>query len=133
MQSSQVIARLIGPLLAVIGIAMLTNSQTYRTIGDQFLTNYAVIYLSGIMVLAMGLGILNWHHHWTADWRSLITAIGWMFCLSGVWRILAPQFVVFVGNGILATSNFFIDAGIVLLALGGFLTFKGYAASETTS
>ena len=43
-----------------------------------------------------------------------------------MFRILAPQFVAFVGGAIIAHSGFFIGAGIVLLALGGFITFKGY-------
>ena len=50
-----------------------------------------------------------------------------MTCV-GVFRILAPQFAVFVGGGIVAASGFFIGAGVVLLALGGFITFKGYVA-----
>ncbi|MGH6663379.1 MAG: hypothetical protein ACREB2_00550 [Pseudolabrys sp.] len=128
MQASLVIARLIGPLFATIGIGMLINNAVYRQIGQQFLASYPVIYLSGIMVLSIGLAILNAHAHWTRDWRSAITALGWIMTLAGVWRLIAPQFVVFVGGAVLANSGFLIGAGVVLLALGGFLTFKGYAA-----
>ncbi len=128
MQSSHIVARLLGPLLATVGVGMLTNTETYRVIGQQFLATYAIIYLSGIMVLCFGLAILNVHNIWTRDWRSLITAIGWVFTAAGVWRIIAPQFVQFVGGAILANAGFFTGAGIVLLALGGFITFKGYVA-----
>ena len=41
---------------------------------------------------------------------------------------LPKQFVNFVGTATVAHAGFFTGAGIVLLALGGFLTFKGYAA-----
>lgn len=126
MQTSQVIARLLGPLLATIGVGMLTNTETYRVIGQQFLTTYAIIYLSGVMVLCFGLAILNAHPQWTPDWRSVITLVGWIFTAAGVWRIIAPQFVPFVGGAILSHAGFFTGAGVVLLALGGFITFKGY-------
>jgi hypothetical protein len=126
MQNSLVIARLIGPLFSTIGIGMLVNTDTYRQIGQQFLGSYAIIYLSGLVVLLIGLSILNAHSNWTADWRSTITAVGWVLTLAGVWRIIAPQFVPFVGGAILSNHNFFVGAGIVLLALGGFITFKGY-------
>jgi hypothetical protein len=132
MQASLVIARLIGPLLATVGIGMLTNNETYRQIGAQFLSTYAIIYLSGIIVLLIGLAILNFHNMWTRDWRSLITLVGWIFTAAGVWRIIAPQLVPFVGGAILTNKNFFVGAGIVLLALGGFITFKGYVSPAAT-
>jgi hypothetical protein len=125
-QASLVIARLIGPLFATVGIGMLTNTETYRQIGAQYLSTYAIIYLSGIIILLIGLSILNVHNIWTRDWRSVITAVGWILTMAGVWRIIAPQFVPFVGGAILAHQGFFTGAGIVLLALGGFITFKGY-------
>jgi len=128
MQTSQNIARLAGPVFCAIGIGMLTNQGTYRQMGGQFLTGYPFIYFSGILALVAGLAILNTHHAWTRDWRSLVTAIGWILTMGGVFRILAPQFVAFIGTAILAHDGFFTGAGIVLLALGGTFTFKGYAA-----
>ena len=52
---------------------MLTNQATYREMAGQFLTGYPFIYFSGILALVGGLAILNVHHDWTRDWRSLIT------------------------------------------------------------
>ncbi len=127
MQKSQAIARLIGPVLCAVGLGMLTNGATYRVMGGQFLATYPFIYFSGILILVSGLFILNNHNVWTPDWRSVITVLGWLMCIGGVFRILAPQLVVFLGTAVLAHSGFFVGAGIVLLALGGFLTFKGYA------
>ena len=130
MMPSLFIARLIGPVFAVIGIGMLTNNAAYRVIGELFLGNFAIIYVSGILVLTAGLTILNLHNQWTRDWRSVITAIGWIFCTAGVWRIIAPQLVPFVGTAILTSSGFFTGAGIVLLALGSFIAFKGYTTES---
>jgi hypothetical protein len=128
MEPALTIARLMGPMLAIIGIGMLTNGVVYRQMASQFLTLYPMIYLSGVLVLLAGLTILNRHHTWTRDWRSLITAVGWTFTCVGTFRILAPQFVTYVGGTVLKHGGFFVGAGIVLLALGGTLTFKGYAA-----
>jgi len=128
MHPSLTIARLVGPVLSAIGIGMLLNQDVYRQMAGQFLAGYPFIYFSGILALVAGLYILNVHNIWTRDWRCLITAIGWIITCVGVFRILAPQFVIFVGGSIVATSGFFLCAGIILLALGGFITFKGYAA-----
>jgi hypothetical protein len=128
-QTSVIIARLIGPLFATIGVGMLTNTDTYRQIGAQYLTNPAIIYFSGLFVLLIGLAILNAHNAWTRDWRSVITFSGWFMTVIGVWRIIAPQFIPFVAGAILANHNFFVGLGIVLLTFGGFITFKGYVSA----
>ncbi|HEX3858501.1 MAG TPA: hypothetical protein VHV58_02785 [Pseudolabrys sp.] len=128
MQQSLTIARLIGPLLAVIGVGMLANGEVYRDMAQQFLVAYPYIYFSGVMLLVGGLIILNMHNVWTSDWRSVITAVGWIATCIGAFRIFAPQFANFIGTGIIAHTGFFLGAGCGLLALGGFLTFKGYSA-----
>ena len=126
MQRSQLIARLIGPVLCTVGIAMLVNQDAYRDIAQQFLANPSIIYISGVLLLTAGLAILNAHPLWTSDWRSVITALGWIATVAGIWRILGPNFVPFVGARIIASPNFFLGCGIVLVALGSFITFKGY-------
>jgi hypothetical protein len=126
MQPSHTIARLVGPVFAILGIGVLVNIATYRSVTAELLNSNALILLSGVLVLTAGLAILNAHPLWTHDWRSLITAIGWLLAVIGAFRIFAPQYATFVR----ATTGqgFLIGAGIVLLALGGFITFKGYAA-----
>ena len=130
MQISILIARLIGPLFATIGVGMLTNTETYRRIAQEYLTNPAIIYFSGMLILLIGLAILNAHSAWTRDWRSAITFIGWLMTVVGVWRIIAPQFIPFVAGAITANQHFFVALGALLLTLGGYVTYKGYIPSE---
>jgi hypothetical protein len=128
MQKSLIIARLIGPVLSAIGIGMLVNQPAYREMAAQFLGGLPFIYFSGILGLVAGLYILNVHNVWAPDWRSAVTAVGWFLTCVGAFRIIAPQFSSFVGSAIVANGGFFVGAGIVLLTLGGFITFKGYMA-----
>jgi uncharacterized membrane protein len=129
-QTSLIIARLVGPLFATIGVGMLTNTETYRQIAQQYLTNPAIIYFSGIVVLLIGLAILNFHSAWTRDWRSAVTFIGWLMTVVSVWRIIAPQFIPFVAGAVIANKHFFVAFGVMLVTLGGFVTYKGYMPSE---
>lgn len=128
MQQSLTIARLAGPVLAAIGIGMLANQATYREMAAQFLAGLPFIYFSGVLMLVAGLHILNVHHVWTPDWRSAVTAVGWVLTGVGAFRIIAPQFANFVATGLIANAGFFTGLGIALLAFGGFITFKGYVA-----
>jgi hypothetical protein len=128
MQKSLTIARLVGPVLAAIGVGMLSNQATYREMAAQFLGGLPFIYFSGILALVAGLYILNVHSAWTPDWRSTVTMIGWVLTCVGAFRIIAPQFANFIASAIIANAGFFTGLGIVLIALGGFITFKGYVA-----
>ena len=128
MDRAHAIARLTGPVLAVVGIGVLANGTVYVQIAHQLLTSTPLIYLSGVLLLTSGLAILNLHHAWSADWRSVITVLGWFACGAGVFRVIAPQLASFSANAITAHQYFLLGAGVVLLALGGFLTFKGYVA-----
>ena len=128
MQSSQNIARLVGPVLSAIGVGMLANQPTYREMATQFLAGLPFIYFSGVLMLLAGLAILNVHKDWTPDWRSTVTAIGWVLTCVGTFRVIAPQFANFVANSIIANAGFFTGLGIFLVVVGGFVTFKGYVA-----
>jgi len=128
MQSSLNIARLVGPVLSAIGVGMLANQPTYREMATQFLAGLPFIYFSGVLMLVAGLAILNVHNDWTPDWRSTVTAIGWVFTCVGTFRIIAPQFANFIATSIIANAGFFTSLGIFLVAVGGFVTFKGYVA-----
>ena len=125
-QPSHAIARLVGPVLVMIGVGMLANGATYRVMAGQFLAGLPFIYFSGILALTAGLTILNAHPQWTRDWRSAVTAVGWILTCVGSFRIIAPQFANFVARAAVDHGGFFTGAGIVLLALGGFISFKGY-------
>ncbi len=136
MQKSQAIARVAGPAFAAVGTGMLASGPAYRELAQQFVAGYPFIYFSGVLLLVAGLAILNAHNEWTPDWRSSITALGWVFAGVGSFRVIAPNFVSFVGGALMTSSRFFTVCGIVFLAIGAFFTFKGYvstAASEMKS
>ncbi len=86
MRTSILIARLIGPVLSIIGIGVLANGDVYRQMAEQLVHGYPFIYFSGVFLLLAGLAILNVHNDWTPDWRSLITALGWLGTGVGTFR-----------------------------------------------
>ncbi len=89
MTPSIFIARILGPVLLIIGIGLLLEGETFRAMAGGFVRDQGLIYLTGLLTLAAGLAILNVHHLWTRDWRVLITIFGWLFLIGGIMRILA--------------------------------------------
>ena len=126
MTPSAYIARILGPVLVIIGLGLLLEGETFRAMAGEFLRSAALIYFSGLITLAVGLAILNVHHLWTPDWRSIITVFGWLALIGGIVRILAPNSVQRIGESFIAHQRWPIMGAIVTLALGGFLSVMGY-------
>ena len=126
MATSIFLARLIGPVCLVIGLAPLLNGAAFRTLAGEFLNNPALMFLSGVITLPVGLAIVLSHNVWAGDWRILITILGWLAIVGGLARILVPQRAVAVGRTLLANpSTLHISTGVYLL-IGALLCFFGY-------
>jgi hypothetical protein len=126
MKSTRVAARLLGGMLFISGAGILLNSDGYRATADEFLHGVGLIYMTGIMALLAGLAIVNLHNVWTKDWRTLVTLIGWFAVGDGTLRVTAPQFIARFDAWYIAQPGFLIGSGFIVLALGAFLSFKGY-------
>ena len=127
MQTSLYLAKLIGPTLLVIGIGMLINRDGYRDMAREFLGSRALIYLAGIFAFVPGLAMVLAHNIWVADWRIVITILGWLALVGGAFRILFPQEVTRIGTRVIANPSTMLIGGVVTLALGAILSFYGYA------
>ena len=128
MQSSILIARLLGPLLVVAGLTMLANPKDPLEVARQFLASRALIYLAGILALLAGLAIVNTHNLWVADWPVVITLFGWLAILGGILRIGFPALTKSIGEKMLARPSQLRIIGLVQAALGVFLMYVAYAA-----
>jgi|SRR6476469_6734751 hypothetical protein len=126
MQTSLFIARLIGPVMLVVGLAVLANPAGFREMAEEFMASRALMFLSGFILMPVGLAIVLTHNVWTADWRVLITIFGWLNTIGGALRLFGPLFVVRAGHAILRQPHFASIAGAVWIALGLLFCFFGY-------
>ena len=130
MKHSILIARLMGPVLLLMGVGMMLglwlSPDTYTGVMKDFMGNLALIWLIGILALAAGLAIVNAHNIWIGDWRVLITILGWLLILRGVTNLLLPGKVQALGNRMLEGHGPSVIGAIALIVLGGILSAMGY-------
>ena len=129
MQTSRYLAKLIGPVFVTIGVGLLLNPSLFRAMAVQFLESRPLIYLSGLLVLPVGIAIVLAHNDWVADWRVIITVLGWLFIIGGVIRIVVPQLVQSIGGAMFHLTAVPAVAGVFMLVLGAVLGYFGYRAS----
>src|SRR4051794_17719532 len=106
MQTSLFLARLIGPVMLAVGLAVFANQRGFHEMSEQFLASRALLFLSGLLLMPAGLAIVLTHNIWTADWRVLVTLLGWLMAISGALRFFTPKFLLQTGRAMLNRPQF---------------------------
>jgi hypothetical protein len=126
MQTSVFLAKLMGPVALAVGIAALVNAAVLRQVAEQFLASHALMYLAGLLGMVAGVAIILTHNVWVADWRVLITILGWLTAIGGAFRLIVPQQAEAAGRWLLKHPAGPTVAAVIWLAVGALLTFFGY-------
>ena len=126
MAAAVFIARLVGPLFVAIGLGILLNRMFYADAVAEGVRSPVLIYLSGVASLLAGLAILNLHRAWTADWRVIVTILGWVLLVSGVIRIALPRVTTSIATTLYSAPAAMAVVAVIVLVVGGYLSFEGY-------
>jgi hypothetical protein len=126
MQTSLFIARLLGPMFVVVGIALPLRQQMFRTILQELIRSGVLMYLAGFFGLLGGIALILTHNVWAADWRLIITLIGWFTLIRALITIFQPQWLVAAGAALLDRPRLFLGAAAVNLVIGLVLCYFGY-------
>ena len=120
MTDSRRIAGIVGPVLIAL---MLTENPFVnpRLYDDQIAP---VVYLSGTLLFIAGLFTIRAHNRWSLGWPLLITLLGWGAAALGLVRMAFPHAYLETET---ADGAVVVATELVLLAVGVFLTIKGYA------
>lgn len=127
MPASIFIAKLLGPLYGILGIALMFKAPMFRTLLQEFLRSPTLLYLAGFLGLLGGMALVLTHNVWVLDWRIIITLIGWLTIVRAVVTIFQPQQIVALGSRILEHEGIFPAAAVINLIIGLVLSYFGYS------
>jgi len=123
METSILVAQILGLVYVVIGLGMLINGAYYKKAFDELLKNSGFMLLGGMMALVVGFLIVSNHNVWVQDWTVLVTIIGWLALLKGVLIFLAPKFLIKLSSSILKKTNLIGLFAIILGLVFGYFGF----------
>ena len=126
MENSIFLAKLLGPYCIIVAVGILFNLRTYQKVMEDFCKNYALIYLGGVMALFFGLLMVLFHNVWVANWVVIITIFGWLGFIKGAWLIILPNTVAKLTEAYQKNVALLVVHLVIILALGVFLTVRGY-------
>lgn len=124
--TSRLIAGLIGPVMVAMGIGLLLNRATMPAMAEQLTQNHGLVFLAGLLSLVAGVAIVRAHNVWSGGWPVIVTIFGWLAIIGGLFRMWFPQLAEPIAHSFAANSTPLLIAGIVMIALGAFLSMKAY-------
>ncbi len=127
MDTSILLARLIGPLFVVVSIGFFVNREHYTRMTETFLKNAELYYFSGALAFVVGIAIITFHNLWVTDWRIVITVIGWLSLTKGLVRILFPNMGAKYSTNLQDSPTLFRILAFLLLIFGSWLTYMVFA------
>jgi hypothetical protein len=128
MATSIFLARLLGPILLAVGAGILINPKPFYTMASEVVRSITLVYLFGLADFAAGLAIVLTHNVWAANWRVLITLIGWLMLIRGAVRILAPEAIMGFAGKVIRNKQLVPISGVVTGVLGLVLCYFGYTS-----
>jgi hypothetical protein len=130
MTTSRYIARLMGPVLLIIGIGMimgmLTEGEGYSSLLKEFIGSRALIFVTGGLALLAGLAVVNAHNLWVPDWRVIVTILGWLLIVRGISNLVFPAVVQTLGDRMIASHAGVLAGAAFTIVIGAILSVMGY-------
>ena len=125
MSTSVFLARLIGPVMLVIGLAVFANQRAFREMAEEFVASRALIFHSGLIIMPIGLAVVLTHNIWALDGRVMITLFGWANAIGGALRLAAPAYVMQTGRAMLKQPHFIPVAAAIWVVAGALFCLFG--------
>lgn len=126
METSYLLARVLGIILIVISIGILINQKFYKQLWQDVSRHPIALVISGLILLICGILMVNVHNIWRANWQGLITLFGWMFFIGGVCRLVIPEIILKIGQKVMERDTPLIIITSIMLLIGIYLSYVGF-------
>ncbi len=124
-------ARVLGPYLVVVTVTAVARASQMRTLSAEFGASLAWAWVTGAFILLAGLVVVALHPYWGSAAAIIVSILGWMTVLKGLFLLAIPQSYVSAVNSAVEPSIWW-RAGFVVIALVGlYLTYVGWAPASS--
>lgn len=86
MDGDILLARFFGLFLMLFGLGILMNLRHFKLAATEISHNHGLQVPAAILPLLVGSFMVTIHNIWIGDWTVLITVLGWVILLMGIFR-----------------------------------------------
>lgn len=132
MDISMLLAKIVGLYGLVASVSALLNLKRIKYLVDDLLNNEALLYLSALLALALGIVIINIHNVVAYDYRLIITLFGWISFMQGVIFLLVPDLAYAIIRRIINYNAIMLLGVLICLASSFWLLKEGLSINLNT-
>lgn len=118
------LAKVLGVYLVVVCASVLMNRRRWAAMVERADSDLQM-YTSGAIIFLLGLVLVNLHNVWTADYRGVVTFLGWLTLFKGLVRLLWGHKAVSWGKSAFH-SSWYTPLVAIFLVLGLWLANAGF-------
>ena len=130
--ATQYLARVLGLWIVLTELGMVSNRQTTIDALNGFFANPALMWVTGVFTMLVGLAIVVAHNRWSGSPAAVIvTLYGWIATVKGLTFVWLPTRAQLDFYQALQFPRFFYAYSILGLVLGGYLTYAGFRSATS--
>ncbi len=129
--TTQFCARVMGPLMLIIGSTVIARGDDLALIIPDIVGNAPLSFTTGMFTLILGMVLFVAHHHWSSPVAIVISLLGALTIVRGIVLLFSPSFLAALANA--ATGGGAVGVmifGAIALLIGAWLTFAGWFAKR---
>lgn len=126
MDTSVLIAKVMGIFMLVGGVSALMNKDAYKKAVKEYSKSFILVAFDASIALMLGALFVAVHNVWVADFRGLITLFGWLMLVEGAFALLFPSAMQGFAKSVGKSGFTFFS--FVMLLVGAYLTYVGFLA-----
>jgi hypothetical protein len=128
---TRLFARVLGPYLVLVTLTAVARGSQMRTLASEFGANLVWSWVTGAFILLSGLIVVALHQCWTNTAAIMVSVLGWMTVLKGLFLLAMPQTYITAVTSALDPGIWWRAGFIVVALVGLYLTYVGWAPAPS--
>jgi len=124
MDLSIFLARLLGLYFLIVAIELILRRHEFEGAVKDFASSKGLLVFSGSISLILGLAVVIGHPVYEMGFHGLITLLGYLMILRGIWRMAFPSRIQ--KKLVTCFQQGYKLIFLILLVLGVYLTYAGF-------
>ena len=130
---TRMFARVMGPYLAIIAASAALRPNDMRAMLSGFESDPLWSWITGAFILLFGLVVIALHPYWRGAAAVIVSALGWVVALKGLFLVIGSQTYFSMANGAIDAIGWWRAGAVIEVVIGVYLAYVGWAPKPTRS
>ena len=128
---TRMFSRVLGPFLVILGVIAVVRAPDMRALLSEFAASSLWSWVGGAFVLVFGLVIVAGHQYWRGAAAIIVSLLGWLITLRGLFLLAFPEAFVSVANSMIGAHAWWLALCVAFALVGVYLTYVGWAPTPS--